>query len=67
MQSAELAKYGPRRLLDPHELAVPAGDDHVHVARQLVVDTGDESLDDELAGYVDVIVARGHRKLMRVQ
>lgn len=33
----------------------------------LHVDTGDPQLDLELAGYLDVIVGRSHRKLMRVQ
>jgi predicted polyphosphate/ATP-dependent NAD kinase len=33
----------------------------------LHVDTGDTELDDELAGYVDVIVGRNYRKLMPVQ
>ena len=33
----------------------------------LHVDTGDAELDDALAGYIDVIVGRDYRKLMRVQ
>jgi len=33
----------------------------------LHVDTGDPELDDELAGYIDVIVGLNHRKLMRLQ
>ena len=33
----------------------------------LHVDTGDAELDAALAGYIDVTVGRGHRKLMRVQ
>ena len=33
----------------------------------LHVDTGDPELDDELAGYIDVIVGRNYRKLMPVQ
>ncbi len=33
----------------------------------LHVDTGDVELDDALAGYIDVIVARNYRKVMRVQ
>jgi len=33
----------------------------------LHVDTGNEALDNELAGYVDVIVGRGHNKLMLVK
>ncbi|MGD8477708.1 MAG: ATP-NAD kinase family protein [Burkholderiales bacterium] len=32
----------------------------------LHVDTGDPELDESLSGYMDVIVGRGHRKLMRV-
>ncbi len=32
----------------------------------LHVDTGEPELDDSLAGYIDVVVARGHRKIMRV-
>jgi predicted polyphosphate/ATP-dependent NAD kinase len=33
----------------------------------LHVDTGDPALDDELAGYVEVIVGRDYRKVMRVE
>lgn len=33
----------------------------------LHVDTGDEALDNELAGYMDVTVGRGHKKLMLVR
>ena len=33
----------------------------------LRVDTGDPELDEVLAGYMDVIVGRAHRKVMRVQ
>ena len=33
----------------------------------LHVDTGDAELDESLAGYMDVIVGRDYRKLMRVQ
>ena len=33
----------------------------------LHVDTGDPELDDELAGYIDVIVGHGYRKVMPVQ
>ena len=33
----------------------------------LRVDTGDPELDDDLAGYIDVIAGRGHHKLMPVQ
>lgn len=32
----------------------------------LHVDTGDNTLDEELRGYVEVVVGRAHRKLMRV-
>ena len=35
--------------------------------RELHVDTGDAALDDELSGYVDVIVAPGHTKLMKLR
>lgn len=33
----------------------------------LHVDTGDSQLDDELSGHIDVIVGRGHVKVMRVR
>lgn len=33
----------------------------------LHVDTGDEALDEELAGYMEVMVGRGHTKLMPVR
>lgn len=33
----------------------------------LHIDTGDPELDDSLAGYIDVIVARNYRKVMRVR
>ena len=33
----------------------------------LHIDSGDPELDDELAGYIDVVVGLNHRKLMRVQ
>lgn len=33
----------------------------------LHVDTGDAELDDSLAGFIDVVVGRNHRKVMRVQ
>jgi predicted polyphosphate/ATP-dependent NAD kinase len=32
----------------------------------LHVDTGDQQLDESLSGYMDVVVGRGHRKMMRV-
>ena len=33
----------------------------------LHVDTGDEDLDAEFSGYIDVVVGQNHRKLMRVE
>jgi predicted polyphosphate/ATP-dependent NAD kinase len=33
----------------------------------LHIDSGDPELDDELAGYIDVVVGLNHRKLMRLQ
>jgi predicted polyphosphate/ATP-dependent NAD kinase len=33
----------------------------------LHIDTGDPDLDDSLAGYIDVMVARNHHKVMRLQ
>jgi len=48
-------------------IVVVANRDKLLKFSSLHIDTGDPELDDSLAGYIDVIVARGHRKLMRVQ
>ncbi len=48
-------------------IVVIANRDKLLALPGLHVDTGDADLDAELAGYIDVIVARGHRKLMRVE
>ncbi len=48
-------------------IIVIANRDKLLQLSSLHVDTDDPELDAELAGYIDVIVARGHRKLMRVE
>ena len=48
-------------------IIVIANRDKLLQLSSLHVDTDDPELDAELAGYIDVTVARGHRKLMRVE
>ncbi len=49
------------------KLIVVANRDKLLEFEALHVDTGDSQLDDELSGHIDVIVARGHKKVMRVR
>jgi predicted polyphosphate/ATP-dependent NAD kinase len=55
-----------RRVGVDHVL-VMAGRSKLMQLPELHVDTGDEALDVELSGFRDVLVGRGHRKLMRVR
>lgn len=47
-------------------ILIIANRDKLLTLPSLHIDTGDPQLDVELAGYLDVIVGRNHRKLMRV-
>ncbi len=55
------------RRVGRERIIVIANRDKLLTLRSLHVDTGDSALDDDLAGYIDVVVARGHRKVMRVE
>ncbi len=55
-----------RRVGIDNIIVIAARDKLLQVGR-LHVDTGDRALDRALSGYIEVVVGRGHRKLMRVQ
>jgi predicted polyphosphate/ATP-dependent NAD kinase len=48
-------------------IVVVANRDKLLELECLRIDTGDAQLDDELSGHIDVIVGRGHSKVMRVR
>jgi len=50
-----------------NNITIVANRDKLLTLPCLHVDTGDSDLDEELAGYMDVIVGQSHRKLMRVE
>lgn len=54
------------RRVGRENIIVVANRDKVLRLPMLHIDTGDPDLDDEMAGYIDVIVGRGHKKLMRL-
>ena len=62
-------QFTPRvlRRVGLDNIVVIANRDKLLGFSSLHVDTGDAELDDALAGYIDVIVGRDYRKLMRVQ
>ena len=55
------------RRVGSDKLIIVANRDKLLSLTCLHVDTGDAELDAELAGYIDVIVGRNHRKMMRVE
>ena len=62
-------QFTPRvlRRVGRDNIVVIANRDKLLQFSSLHVDTGDPELDERLAGYMDVIVGRGYRKVMRVQ
>ncbi|MCP4299782.1 MAG: ATP-NAD kinase, partial [Gammaproteobacteria bacterium] len=62
-------QFTPRvlRRVGRDNIVVVANRDKLLRLSSLHIDTGDPKLDDSLAGYIDVIVARNYRKVMRVQ
>lgn len=62
-------QFTPRvlRRVGRDNIIVVANRDKLLRFSSLHIDTGDPKLDDSLAGYIDVIVARNYRKVMRVQ
>ena len=55
------------RRVGVNNVIVIANRDKLMGFSSLHVDTGDPELDEELAGYIDVVVGRNYRKLVRVQ
>ena len=62
-------QFTPRvlRRVGRDNIVVIANRDKLLQFSSLHVDTGDPELDEQLAGYMDVIVGRGYRKVMRVR
>jgi predicted polyphosphate/ATP-dependent NAD kinase len=54
------------RIVGPDRIIIVASRSKLMQLSELHVDTGDEALDRMLSGYREVVVGRGHSKLMRV-